>query len=90
MILAAENYARADKSDPFALARALAHIRSGVATITRDVLPMNRKWANQKVREPVSTAFWDAKPIDDVRQYEDYDQEVHTYRVTVYRDLSRP
>jgi hypothetical protein len=35
MFEGARNYAAAEKSDPFALARALTHIRTGIAGITQ-------------------------------------------------------
>lgn len=47
-----ENYAKADKSDPFALARALCHINNGIAQ------PYNR--AGEE-------AFYNTTPIQETR-----------------------
>lgn len=90
MLEAAKNYARADKSDPFAYARALAHIKSGVATSARAAKARDNKWNTQLVREPAHSAFWDAMPSHEERSYRDLDDYLHEYTATTYSGRVRP
>ncbi len=54
-IAAARRYAIADKSDPFTLARAMSHLRSGIASFNNDGEP----------------AFYRADPVAETRKLPD-------------------
>lgn len=56
MTRAASEYARADRTDPFAVARAMAHIKSGVAAVRRGA--SNADYDLEAMQE----SFYDAKP----------------------------
>jgi hypothetical protein len=70
-------YAAADKSDPFALRRALTHIRVGLCRIRDDGKP----------------AGYNAEPFTEQRNLQDgqtFSDGTDSYRVTVYRNVARP
>lgn len=90
MKLAAENYARADKSDPFAYARAIAHIKSGVATIIRGTPPLHKFDKQQRVPDDGKPAYWDAHPVDERKCYRSIDGEEHWYLTHTFSRMSRP
>lgn len=75
MIDGAINYARADKSDPFALRRAMAHLRSGIAT-----------FANGQGQE----AFYSAEEYTETKSYTDGQGRNVEYHVPAYRNRVRP
>lgn len=75
MIEAAEYYVAYDKSDPFALARAKAHIANGIA---------------QLYNQEGKPAFYSADPYQETRSFTDGLGRLVEYPVTVYRNLVRP
>lgn len=67
-------YARADRSDPFSYARALAHIKSGVASVSND---------------KGQPAYYDAEPVLEHREYS-HEGRVIKYTVPAYINMVRP
>jgi hypothetical protein len=81
MIAAARRYAAADRTDPFALRRALAHIDNGVASYRR---PANREWDME-----AGQSFYDATAFREQRTIRHGDQEAKV-DVVSYRGVVRP
>lgn len=76
MVAGARRYAEADKSDPFALRRALAHIRSGVATLGENgELPYDATPATETRKLPPGYMFSDGGT---------------EYPATVFKSVVRP
>ena len=69
------NYARADKSDPFALVRAIAHMKNGVASINNDK------------QQP---GYYDAEPYEGTRKIYQGGVEIGEVKTTLYRGMCRP
>ena len=72
---AAINYAKSDPSDPFALARAKAHIRSGVASYSD---------------KNGQSAFYSAEEHTETRRIEFPNGRVLEWQATIYRNVVRP
>lgn len=70
MIKAAKRYALADKSDPFALRRAMTHLRTGVA---------------QAHNTNGQEAFYDATPFEETRYLEDGTSYLATVYRNIHR-----
>lgn len=70
----AEVYARADKSDPFAYRRAIAHIKNGVASVSND---------------KGHAAYYDAEQVVENREYT-HEGRVVKYTVPAYINMVRP
>ena len=75
LLNAAINYAKSDPSDPFALARAKAHIRSGVASYSD---------------KNGQSAFYSAEGYTEARRIELPNGRVLEGQVTIYRNVIRP
>lgn len=69
-----ENYARMDKSDPFARARMITHTKNGIASL----LPKGRE------------AFYKATPNTVQRTFTSIDGTVKTYDAVEYTSVQRP
>lgn len=70
----AEVYARADRSDPFAYARAIAHTKSGYASVSND---------------KGQAAYYDAEQVVEHREYA-HEGRVIKYTVPAYINMVRP
>jgi hypothetical protein len=79
MGLAAKRYAAADRTDPFAYARAMSHLRSGVAQYSVD-----------DGRGNEVAAYYDAEGYREGREYEKATGEVVKYEVQAWRKMVRP
>ena len=75
MIEGAQRFAQANKSDPFAYGRAVAHINSGVA-----------QWA----RQDGMPAFYDAHEVAEERSLVRSDGSVMRWTATAYRNQICP
>lgn len=82
MIAAARRYAASDRSDPFALSRALSHIESGVSSYRR---PESREWdiADR------SAGFYDASPHRELKTVKTPTGETKIEAVS-FRGMARP
>lgn len=80
MIQGAINYAKFDRSDPFAFARAMSEINNGICTV--------------KVREDDGKpCFYNAEPVTEMRKLDpgmQFSDGSNEYPVTVYRNAMRP
>lgn len=74
MVKGAARYAAADRSDPFAFARAIAHIHSGVASLGHD--DGGPAYYNAEETAAERTVVLDGRAI--------------TYPVTEYKNIQRP
>ncbi len=74
LTLAAERYAAANASDPFALARAQAHLRNGVASYA---LPDGKP------------GYYDAEEHQERREMV-VNGKVISWSATIYRNVARP
>lgn len=74
MEVAALNYAKADRSDPFAYSRTMTHLKNGISSL---------------VNQHGQDAFYSATPFQDKRSYNNGKKEVE-YHVTAYKDIIRP
>lgn len=75
---AAERYAKAENSDPFAKARAMAHIKNGIATYAR---------------QDGGIGYYDAEEATETRYLPNPDgiaDLTKPYEATVYRNVMRP
>lgn len=82
---AVENYALADKSDPFALARIRTHMRNGIASLRNDEKPDDNPYG------VAIDAFYSATPAKETRFLPARDGRPETpYTATVYRHMVRP
>ena len=79
MSLAAARYAAADRTDPFALRRAMAHIKSGVAQFAREDENGN-----------LTPCYYDASGYQEKRHYTKSSGEVVEYTVPAWRNVVRP
>lgn len=75
MLEGARNYAAADNSDPFALARAMTHLRNGIASLSN---------------ERGEDAFYSAEPYLETRQIALPQGGVLEWQATAYRNRIRP
>lgn len=75
MIHGAINYANADRSDPFAFARAIAHIKCGVASVNN---------ATQQ------KGYYDAEPYEGTREVVKDGIKIGEVKTTLYRGVVRP
>jgi hypothetical protein len=82
MISEARVYAAFDRTDPFALRRAVTHIDNGVAQVHRG---MNNEWSID-----AGPAFYSAEMHREARKIVGFDGKVQTYDVHVYRNVRRP
>lgn len=73
----AERYARADRSDPFALARAMTHIRNGIVGLRSDGYE-----ACYSADEHMET-----RTLPDGMKFSNGDTD---YQVRTYRNITRP
>lgn len=74
MIEAAQRYAKADASDPFAFARAITHLRNGIAS---------------RLTSSGKAAYYDATEDTEPRSIETPTGKVE-WRAVVWRNVSRP
>lgn len=74
MLEGARNYAAADNSDPFALARAMTHLRNGIASFG----PRGED------------AFYSAEPYPETRQIALPQGGVLEWQATAYKNRIRP
>jgi hypothetical protein len=82
MLEAAKRYAASDRSDPFAMARVIAHLKNGIASYSR---PGNSEYSITSG----SPAFYDADVGSETRRYVHDGREV-VYAVPTYSNLARP
>jgi hypothetical protein len=82
MLRAAQVYARFDRTDPFALRRAVTHIEIGLASVHRGP---NNEWSVD-----AGPAFYDAEQHREARKIVGHDGTVQTYDIPVYRNVRRP
>ena len=82
MVAAARFYAAADRTDPFALTRAMAHIDSGVASYRR---PKSAEWGI----EDRSPGYYTATPFREQRTIKHGNVEMKV-DVVAYRNVARP
>lgn len=82
MIGGALRYAAADRTDPFAFRRAMAHIDNGVASMGR---PENKEYAIAAG----SRAMYDAAMVMEPRSYV-RDGETINYDVVRWQNMKRP
>lgn len=75
MLEGAKNYAAADRSDPFAFARAIAHIKNGVASINN---------ANQ------NAGYYNAEPYKGKREIVQNGVVIGEVDTILYRTIVRP
>ncbi len=80
-IAGARRYAAADRSDPFAFARALTHIRVGI------VQPFREEGQDHKT--PSGAVMYDATPFTEMREVELTSGKTMV-PYTVYRNITRP
>jgi hypothetical protein len=78
MTAGALRYAAAEKSDPFAFARAMTHINNGIAQFT----------VNRENQRP-SDGYYDAEPIKVDAFYVMNGETIH-YKRTEYKNIARP
>lgn len=74
----AERYARAERSDPFALQRAITHIRTGVVSYAEREDPKHGKI--------IVEGLYNADPVTEFRRLHDGTE----YAAVVYRNMRRP
>lgn len=88
---AARNYAAWDKSDPFAMARAIAHIKSGAASPVRGSSPREPRY-NYKMKIPndARAGYYDAEPTVEHKEYTDRDGNSVKFTLPAYRGMIRP
>lgn len=77
---AAKRYAAADKSDPFALARAITHMKNGIAGFRQE---------RGEHHAMGQDAFYTADETYETRTYEQDGRTVE-YQVLTYRNRVRP
>lgn len=75
MLEGARNYAAADNSDPFALSRAMTHLRNGIASLD-----------NARGED----AFYSAEPYLETRQIALPQGGVLEWQATAYKNRVRP
>lgn len=79
MELAAERYAAADRTDPFAFRRTMAHLKCGVASYARE----------GENGEQVG-CYYDAQGYAEPRSYMKSDGDTVEYSVPAWRNMVRP
>lgn len=79
---AARRYAAADRTDPFALSRAMSHIVSGAASAHRP--------ANKDYDLSAGAAYYDAEPQRELRKAAGHDGREIEFDVVVYKNVARP
>ena len=79
---AARRYAAADRTDPFALSRAMSHIACGVASPHRP--------ANKDYDLSAGVGYYDAEPQRELRKATGHDGREIEFDVVVYRNVVRP
>jgi hypothetical protein len=83
MVEAARRFAQADRSDPFAMRRAMAHIANGVASPSRG--------GNQEYDVAAGTpSYYDAEPSREMRKALGYGGREFEYDVVSFRNIVRP
>lgn len=85
MIEAARQYAKADRTDPFAFNRAMSHVNNGVASFRR---PASERGAAFEVSQ--GDGYYKATPYREARTLVGYDGKPSTYDVVRYNNVSRP
>jgi hypothetical protein len=85
MTTAARHYAAADRTDPFAYRRAVAHIANGVASISR---PRSERDSGYDLDS--GPAFYSAEPQREMRKGIGYGGEEIEYAVTTYKNVVKP
>lgn len=75
IITGAYNYAAFDKSDPFALRRALSHIKNGVATL------------NNGKDNP---GYYEAEEYPEHREFTNAEGKKVKYTVPAFKNIARP
>ena len=80
MIDGAKRYAAANKSDPFALGRCMAHINSGVASYYRDGLKSDDD----------RPGYYDANEKTEGRKTTRADGTTLEWKATIHRDVAQP
>lgn len=83
MIEAAKRYAAADRTDPFAFSRAVAHIDCGLATVIRG--ERNKDFD----LVPAVTSFYDASEHRVIVKIQAGDREIEAERI-IYSSVVRP
>lgn len=82
MIEGAKKYALADRTDPFAMDRMVAHIDNGVASVHRP--------ANEEYDLASGPAFYSADTYREAHKIVGSDGSEQTYDLMVFRNVVRP